>query len=135
MARCAELPGGLDSVRRFFAGATEFQIRDRGFLESVDKGRYADDPRFTEQRDRVFAAIERLVQRAQEVGELRGDVVPADIPVLMHGVCSGALLASNGQPELWRRYMDLVVDGLRPQGGAKLSCTAPTFADLAAVKH
>jgi AcrR family transcriptional regulator len=132
---CAELPGGIDAVRRFFAIATEFQVRDRGLMESIDKRRFADDPRFEEQRDRVFAAIEALVRRAQETGELRADVSPADIPVLLHGVCSGAMLASGGQPELWRRYMDLVVDGLRPQSTSQLSCPAPTFADLASVKQ
>jgi AcrR family transcriptional regulator len=130
---CAALPGGIEAVRRFFVAATEFQIRDRGLMESIDKGRYASDPRFEEQLGRAFTAIEALVTRAQEAGEIRPDISPADIPVLLHGVCSGAQIASGGQAELWRRYTDLVVDGLRPQPASTLSCPAPTFADFA--KH
>lgn len=131
---CAELPGGIEAVRRFFEIATEYQVRDRGLMESIDKQRFNEDERFADQRDRVFAAIERLVERAQAAGELRSDVSPADIPVLLHGVCSGAQLATAGQPEVWRRYLDLIVDGMRPQS-TKLSCPAPSFDDLARAKH
>jgi AcrR family transcriptional regulator len=139
---CAALPGGIAAIHRFFEVATEFQIRDRGFMENVGKRRFADDPRFDSMRDEVFAAIEEMVRKAQAAGELRDDVSAADVPVLLHSVCSGAVFltgrsagdAAGSQPELWRRYMEIVVDGLRPRDGAELPCKAPTFDDLAAIE-
>ena len=132
---CARLPAGIAALHRFFELATEFQIRDRGFMENIGKRRFADDPRFDSARDEVFHAIEQIVAKAQQAGELRDDVSPADVPVLLQAVCGGAQFASGSNPELWRRYMDIVVDGLRPQQASRLSCAAPTFGDLVAVDH
>jgi AcrR family transcriptional regulator len=131
--RCAELPGGIAAVREFFERATELQVRDRGFLENIDKGRFAGDPRLEALIERGYRAIERIVANAQAAGELRADVKPADVPVLLHSVCSGAALLSAGEPGMWRRYMELVIDGLRP-GHAGLTCPAPTFDAIAGAR-
>ena len=59
--------------------------------------------------------VDVLVARAQEQGTLRADVVPADFPVLQLMV--GTVTDHLGQPELWRRYLTIIVDGLRAQPG------------------
>jgi AcrR family transcriptional regulator len=50
---------------------------------------------------------ERLVSRAQRAGALRKDVKPADVRLLIR---SALIAAPPGQ---WRRYLDVVLDGLR----------------------
>ena len=128
----AALPPGMNAVRSFFERAIEFQIRDRGFLENVGKRAFAEDPRFMRARDEIFGALDDLVQGAQEVGELRADVQTADLPVLLHAVCNGALFTESTSDELWRRYLDIVLDGLRPQSASTLSRRAPTIEELTA---
>ena len=60
-------------------------------------------------RAELDALAGRLVDRAQEAGELRADVTVQDVAALMAGLC-----ASMGHPELdWRRHLELLLDGLR----------------------
>jgi hypothetical protein len=56
---------------------------------------------------------ERLVRRAQESGDLRGDVVASDVLLFQFMIGSAAELATTRAPELWRRYLAMVLDGLR----------------------
>ena len=49
----------------------------------------------------------RIVARAQHAGAVRADVKPADVPALVRA----ALLAAPD--EHWRRYVSVVLDGLR----------------------
>lgn len=61
----------------------------------------------------LHAATQVLVNRAQQAGTMRTDVSAADIPMIMCGVS-----ATMSVPEWdWRRYLELVLDGLqvRPQ--------------------
>ena len=126
----AELESGMDALRTFFERAIRFQIRDRGFMENVGKRTFADDPRFTAAMLEILGAMERLVEGAKQAGELRDDVQTGDLPVLMHSVCSGAMFTETTDDELWRRYLDIMLDGLRPEPASKLSCPAPTLAEL-----
>jgi len=128
----AELPPGMDALRAFFERAIQIQIRDRGFMQNVGKRAFADDPRFAAANEEIFATLDRIVQGAKEAGELREDVQTADLPVLLHSVCSGAVFTETVNEELWRRYLDIMLDGLRPQTASKLSSPAPTLADLTA---
>jgi AcrR family transcriptional regulator len=127
---CGELDGGIEAVRRFFEQAIDFQIRDRGFLESVGKRRFAGDPRFTACRDDIHAAIEQLVDQAQVSGELRADVSATDLLVLLHSLGSGAMFVERQGRNFRMRYVDLMLDGLRPEGASKLRCAPPSLEEM-----
>ncbi len=64
---------------------------------------------------RFLPELEIVVRRAQEGGVVRGDVVAADVPALVF-MLIGAARGSGG----WRRYLALVLDGLRPGVGPPL---------------
>ena len=49
----------------------------------------------------------KLVSRAQRAGTLRGDVKPSDVQLLVRSALTSA------PPGEWRRYLDVVLDGLR----------------------
>jgi hypothetical protein len=53
---------------------------------------------------------EEIVRRAQRAGAVRADVKPEDVPLLIRG----ALL--NAPPGGWRRYLEVILDGLRARG-------------------
>lgn len=55
--------------------------------------------------------IEESVRRAQEAGNLRADLRPADIPTLITLVAAGFSALQDESP---RRYISLLLDGLNP---------------------
>jgi AcrR family transcriptional regulator len=88
----------------------EDQAFDRG-LREVMLGTGRGPQRQRQVRDRVNTAVEILITRAQKQGMMRQDVVPADFPILQLMV--GAVTDHTGAPDLWRRYLGIVIDGLR----------------------
>lgn len=101
----------------------EVQAFDRG-LREVMLGTGRGPQRQRQMRDRVAPSVDALVARAQEQGKLRSDLVPPDFAILQMMV--GAVTDHTGQPELWRRYLAILIDGLRAQPGA--ATTLPAFA-------
>lgn len=79
-------------------------------------------------RDELLAEIAYLVERAQSSGDLRTDVTTNDVFLL---ICAPVHVVENlpGAPDdLWRRYLGIVFDGLRPAGASPLPRPAPEFA-------
>ena len=55
--------------------------------------------------------VERLMRRAQVQGAMRADATTDDISVLMCGL--GSVVRTIPAPDMWRRYVALMLDGLR----------------------
>ncbi|MEV6524868.1 helix-turn-helix domain-containing protein [Longispora sp. NPDC051575] len=114
------------------AGLVEFltvsaeykQQLDLSFLLAASPTVVAD-PEVARARDRMFQATYALVERAQEHGVVRADVTGADVILLMcaPNYVAGPLL--DADPELWRRYLAMLFDGLRPAGAHPLPHPAP----------
>jgi hypothetical protein len=66
-------------------------------------------------RQRNAPLVTRLVERAQAAGQLRSDLAPTDIPFVLFVLAEAAQFARPVSPEIWRRYLALVMDGLRPE--------------------
>jgi AcrR family transcriptional regulator len=56
---------------------------------------------------KLGSLVARIVARAQSAGAVRRDVKPADVQALVRSALTSA---PSGQ---WRRYLDVVLDGLR----------------------
>ena len=84
-------------------------------------------------RDRMSPVITRLVERAQAAGQLRPDFRATDVKMIAFMLASVAEYAASAAPELWRRYLAMLIDGLRParDGVCDLPAPAPTTVDLA----
>ena len=93
----------------------EVQAFDRG-LREVMLGTGGGPQRHAQMRERVGPGVGQLVARAQQQGALRDDIVPGDFPILQ--LMLGAVTEHTGQPEQWRRYLALLIDGLRARPGA-----------------
>ena len=107
-------PDAWLGLTRCLLKTCEVQAFDRG-LREVMLGTGRGPQRQQQMRDRVGPTVDVIVARAQEQGKLRADVVPADFPILQLMV--GSVTDHTGQPELWRRYLVLLLDGLRAQPG------------------
>lgn len=106
----------------------EVQALDRG-LREVMLGTGRGPQRQEQMHDRVAPLLDRLVARAKEQGALRPDIVPPDFPILQ--LMLGAVTEHVGEPELWRRYLALLVEGMRARPDqAPLPGGAPPAAGL-----
>jgi len=103
-------PDAWSGLARALEQVCEVQAFDRG-LREVMLGTGRGPERQRQMRDRVAPTVDVIVARAQEQGTLRADVVPPDFPMLQ--LMLGSVSDHTGQPELWRRYLVLLLDGLR----------------------
>ena len=72
---------------------------------------------------RYLRPLGPVLRRAQEDGAVRPDLTPADLPVLVSMVVTTVSAASNpfplpGPRTGWRRYLAVLLDGLRAGAGA-----------------
>jgi AcrR family transcriptional regulator len=104
-----------------FAGAI---ARDRGFYEVIH-GEPDLLPIAREKKQRLLAALDVLLRRAQDAGAVRRDIVIEDIPALCMVAARLPGWRLDAQPELWTRYLALLFDGLRPGGAQPLEHPPP----------
>jgi AcrR family transcriptional regulator len=85
-------------------------------------------------RHQMHPVITKLVERAQASGDLRPDFAGTDVKMIVFMLSSVAEYASASRPDVWRRYLTLLIDGLRPARDtvSELPATAPTAEDLEA---
>ena len=87
---------------------------DRGLLEIMMYASYGQD-RVNRARARMQPVVTRVVERAQRDGKLRADFCPTDVPFIEFMLSAAAEYAAQVRPEVWRRYLTLILDGLRPR--------------------
>lgn len=109
---CLRVDDPWAGLVRFLERATEAHARDRGFKEVALSGTRGLE-RVARARERIFPLVARLVARAQADGSLRPDVEPADMPLLQLMLGSLSECTGNVDPEIWRRFLGIVTDGLR----------------------
>jgi AcrR family transcriptional regulator len=90
----------------------EKQVADRG-LKAVMTSTTRGKKRVAAARGQIGPRIGPLVLRAREAGALRADVEIPDIPMLIFMVVGVAEYTRSVDPEIWRRYLAIVLDGLR----------------------
>jgi AcrR family transcriptional regulator len=105
----------------------ELQAADRGLHQLVQDSPQGLD-RVTRIRSRLLPISVELLERAQATGAVRPDISPADIPVLQLMVGGVIDAGRDSQPELWRRYLQLVLRGIaaHPETLDELPGTPPT---------
>jgi AcrR family transcriptional regulator len=84
----------------------------------------ADEER--ELRNALVAAVGSLLERAQAEGSIRADIRPEDVLLLETAANQAGAALAGVVPDLWRRYLDLIFDGMRTAGAHPLSQPAPT---------
>lgn len=104
--------------------ADQRQQHDLTFLQSASES----DPRVSVVRDELHSALGTLVGRAHQSGAIRSDVTETDVFLLM---CAPVHVVENlaaPKPLLWKRYLAIIFDGLRPEGAHPLPQPAPELA-------
>ena len=97
---------------RFLERATEQHACDRGFKEVALSGSHGLQ-RVARARALMFPLVTQLVERAQADGSLRADLKPTDMPLLQLMLGALSECTRDVEPEVWRRFLGIVTDGLR----------------------
>jgi AcrR family transcriptional regulator len=121
----------------FMIRAAEMMADDRGLRQMMMYASYGRDKTWYA-RQRNAPLVTRLVERAKAAGQLRADLEPTDIPFIVFVMTDAAQFARQASPEIWRRYLTLVLDGLRPgrEGVTPLPVPALSPEEFAtAVRH
>jgi AcrR family transcriptional regulator len=111
--RALEAPDSWTGLVTLMEQAAALLTGDRGLLEILMYATYGRD-RVNRARARMQPVVTRVVERAQRDGKLRADFRPTDVPVIEFMLSTATEYAGQAQPEIWRRYLTLIVDGMRP---------------------
>jgi AcrR family transcriptional regulator len=101
----------------FLEAMTALHACDRGLKEVALSGAHGLE-RVGRARQLMFPLVTRLVTRAQEHGSLRADLEPTDVPLLQLMLGSLSDCTRGVEPEVWRRFLGIVTDGLRTRRDA-----------------
>ena len=71
-------------------------------------------------RARIRPLVRRMIERAQEQGTLRRDFVVEDMPLLFWTTDRVIEETAADAPDYWRRYLGLLLDGLRAEAATPL---------------
>jgi AcrR family transcriptional regulator len=111
-----------DALLEFLAAAAhQRQQRDLSFLQEAGDL----NVEVTRVREQMFRTIHNLVDRARGHGAVRADITGTDVILLM---CAPNYVTSylpDAPPDLWRRYLAIIFDGLRPEGAHPLPQPPP----------
>ena len=117
---CLAEPDPWAALERFFGVIVEQQASDRGAYDALKEECMAS-PALADRRRRIMDLMTRLLRRAQDAGVAREDITAADLGMLAHAAGAVAGVAFPGlRDDLWRRYLGVILDGIRPQGATKL---------------
>lgn len=112
------------ALQEFMRAGAALQAQNRGFFESIAQSTFVE-PEVLSVKQRLIEVTAALISAAQAAGCVRGDVTAYDVLMLQCGAIQAAAPFHDQAPELWRRYLDIAFDGLRPQGAHLLSQPPP----------
>ncbi|MFI5881208.1 TetR/AcrR family transcriptional regulator [Streptomyces sp. NPDC051554] len=100
---------------------------NRGLQEVIMLGSHSSEPMET-MRGGMLPFLEALIQRAQESGDLRAEITPSDIPVVVQMLSSASQFTQGKRPDVWRRYFEIILNGIR-QRPDNLPLTTPSLSN------
>ena len=105
-------PDSWAALRAVIEQTLEAQTGNRAIREillAVNQGEW-------DHHDQMIGTLAPVFERAKQDGAVRDDAEFTDIGVLMIMLCAVTDTAADAAPELWRRYLPMLLEGLRPDG-------------------
>ncbi len=90
--------------------AAEVFNRDLALFEGSN--RCEGFPEVAEAKQQLNDKLERLIRNARRAGTLRRDVTAPDVGAMIGSTIHASI--HTGDPGAWRRYVQILLDGLRP---------------------
>jgi AcrR family transcriptional regulator len=114
LARAHELleePDAGAALEEFVWVVAESCRRDRTLFEGIDQ--CAEFAEVLHAKQELHETVDRLIRRAQRTGAVRRGLDARDVGALVGAAIQASMHAERD--DAWRRYVQVVLDGLRPQ--------------------
>jgi AcrR family transcriptional regulator len=109
-----EAPDPWSGLVSFMERMAEMMAGDLGLRQMLMFATYGQDL-VAVARQRNAPLVQRLVERAQAAGQLRADLRQTDIPFIVFMLTEATQLTQAASADIWRRYLTLILDGMRPE--------------------
>jgi len=107
---------GLGLGPRGLCYGLQVQLHDRGLSEVLYNPNMGHE-RLDESRDRLAPLIDAMAERAKHGGRLRPDFEGTDIVFIQVALTGLMNRTRRFAPDLYRRYLTIVLDGMRTDQG------------------
>ncbi len=129
--QASEHPDPWSGLVMLMEGISERQLADQGLKELMFGAGHADGA-LTDRRLELTPLLQRLVRRAQATGQVRPDLDASDLAMFQVMIHAAGAFAGGRQPQVWRRLLVLLLDGIRSSrtGPSELGTPPLALADL-----
>lgn len=110
-----ERPDAWDAFVDVMWRSAELHSVDKGFTEAIAEAKMAIADQVAEELG-LHTSLTEMMRRCQAAGSMRQDIGPDDLQSLFCGL--GAVMMRSSGGDAWRRYLTLMLDGLRPPPGS-----------------
>jgi AcrR family transcriptional regulator len=100
----------------YLENSLALQLRDKGLAQIVSGDRISVE-QHDWNRDVMAPKNRALIARAHDAGVLRADIAGTDLTFIQVGLNAIMTRSRDAHPELYRRYLYLMLDGLRAEPG------------------
>jgi AcrR family transcriptional regulator len=121
-------PDPWQGLVQFFEYACTHLAANRGFSE-VMLELENDMERFAAIRDRLRPTVAAIIDRARDAGALAPEVEASDFFALIHMVEALAVFSRPVNPDVWQRYMAIVLNGVRSDTAPRQPLTVPALTE------
>lgn len=112
-ARAAQEIEPREALRVYLMGVFEFRARDRALADAIvraGRGR----PSIVHERDRLESQVDEIIRRARDAGAVRPGFDARDLPMLTQMLGAVADTTRDTDADAWRRYAQVLIDGVMP---------------------
>jgi AcrR family transcriptional regulator len=117
-----------EGLVQFFEYACTHLATNRGFSE-VMLELENDLDHFTKVRDLIRPTVAAIIDRARDVGALQPDIEASDFFALIHMVDALAEFSKPVNPDAWKRYMAIALNGVCADSTPRRPLTVPALTD------
>jgi AcrR family transcriptional regulator len=133
VAESLALPRAWDGLVHFMTEMLQSQGSDKALRDlMLSRQKYLDECEAEKDdvvREAVQPALYDLIDRAKAEGDLRPDVAPTDVGVLLISAVGVVDFTAPADPQVWRRHLAVLLDGLRARPGGGTTALAPAPLD------
>ena len=117
-----------DGLVAFLERLLAVQACDRGLKEVALSTAHGQE-RVRRARGRLAPVVRTLIERAQAAGVLRPDVVGPDVALVQFMLAAVIDYSADVHPDVWRRMLAIVLDGLRARRDGPSPLPTPPLDD------
>jgi AcrR family transcriptional regulator len=112
-------PDPWEGFTSFLVNTAALHSSDRGLRDVMLSNNFGQE-RVAAAKDRMIPVAMELVRRVKESGQLRADFEATDLAIIHMMIGAVAEYTGDVRPELWRRYLGMLLDGLRADSARQL---------------